>query len=321
MIDEHDQTEPQDVGQAAARGEPRDGFAAQVGAKRPATYSEMYRATYQGGSEPPAPPPTPSRGPFVVAVAVLVAIAVAGSALVALAVVPTGTLPVAGNPTIPPAGLATSGPSAASPTPSPTVDPGVAVHAKFWALISDKQASYHMTATGKSTLDKKTLATYKESLDIVADEYSGWIDSNSSPKATIARKDGVVWVKIPGKKRVGRVTGERYFRLTPFLYFDLPGWIDYVKPVTANGRHLHLLRSNKFYRPDIARMLDFQKFLIVPDKMVLDLYVTDNGVPVSATFTADVSFRDTTGRHAFHGRTSFTFSKFGSKLVIRVPKR
>jgi hypothetical protein len=321
MIDEHDETEPHNLAGSAPRGEPGDGIAAQVGAKRPAASPGTYRATYPGGSEPPPPPPTPSRGPFFVAVAALVAIAVAGSALVALAVVPTGTLPGANNPTVPPPGLATSSPSAASPSPSPTIDPGVAVQARFWALISDKQASYHMNATGKSTLDKKTLASYKESLDIVGDEYSGWIDGSASPKGTIARKDGVVWVKIPGKKRVGRVTSERYFRLTPFLYLDLPGWIDYVKPVAVSGRHLHLLRSNRFYRPDIARMLDFQKFLIVPDKMVLDLYVTDDGVPVSATFTADVNFRDTSGRHAFHGRTSFTFSKFGAKLVIRVPKR
>ena len=68
----------------------------------------------------------------------------------------------------------------------------------------------------------------------------------------------------------------------------MAAWLDYVGPVTVNGRHLQLLRSNKYYRPDIARMLDFAKFLVVPDKMVLDVYVTDAGVPVSAVFTADV---------------------------------
>ena len=178
-----------------------------------------------------------------------------------------------------------------------------------------------MTASGKSVIDKKTFETFKESIDVVGDDYSGWINSSITPKAQIARKDGVIWVKLPGKARVGRQTSERYFRLTPFLYLEMAAWLDYVKPVTVNGRHLHLLRSNKYYRPDIARMLDFSKFLVVPDKMVLDVYVTDEGVPVSAVFTAAVVVGHGSNRQDFHGRTSFTFTKFGAKLPIRVPKR
>ena len=68
-------------------------------------------------------------------------------------------------------------------------------------------------------------------------------------------------------------------------------------------------------------MLDFSKFLVVPDKMVLDVYVTDAGVPVSAVFTADVDVGYGAGRQIFHGRTSFGFTKFGLKLKITVPAR
>jgi hypothetical protein len=109
--------------------------------------------------------------------------------------------------------------------------------------------------------------------------------------------------------------------MTPFLYLDLVAEIDYVKPVTVNGRRLHLLRTNKYYRPDIARLLDLARFNVVPDRMSLDLYVTDAGVPVKGTFTVAVSGSDQIGRrHKFSAQTDFTFSQFGAKLAIRVPK-
>jgi hypothetical protein len=288
----------------------------------PTSYAEKYRGTPRGRPEPPPPAPTSSGGPPWLIIAGLAVIAVAVAGLVVLATTSPGSLPGQAAATTPaPGGSGTGISSVASPTPSPTLDPGKVVAARFWTLISDPKASYHMAASGRSVINKKTFETFKESIDVVGDTYSGWIDSSVSPKAKIARKDGVIWVKVPGKARVGRQTSERYFRLTPFLYLEMAAWLDYVKPVTVNGRHLHLLRSNKYYRPDIARMLDFSKFLVVPDKMVLDVYVTDDGVPVSAVFTADVVVGHGTNRQDFHGRTAFTFTKFGAKLKITVPKR
>ena len=288
----------------------------------PTSYAEKYRGTPWGRPEPPPPTPTSSGGPPWLIIIGLAVIAVAVAGLLAFAASSPGSLPRQAAATTPAGGGSGTGPlSVASPTPTPTPDPGAAVAAKFWKLVSDPKASYRMTASGKSVINKKTFETFKESIDVVGDTYSGWIDSSISPKSKIARKDGVIWVKIPGKARVGRQTSERYYRLTPFLYLEMAAWLDYVKPVTVNGRHLHLLRSNKYYRPDIARMLDFSKFLVVPDKMVLDVYVTDEGVPVSAVFTADVDVGYGAGRQIFHGRTSFTFTKFGSKLKITVPKR
>ena len=291
-------------------------------AEPPTSYAEKYRGTPWGRPEPPPPPPTTSGGPPWLLIAGVAGIALAVVGLLALALSqPGGTAGGAAATGSPPAGAVGSGPAAASPTPTPTADPGVVVAAKFWKLVSDPKASYHMTASGRSVINKKTFETFKEAIDVVGDEYSGWIDSSITPKAKIARKDGVIWVKLPGKARVGRQTSERYFRLTPFMYLEMAAWVDYVKPVTIGGRHLHLLRSNKYYRPDIARMLDFSKFLVVPDKMVLDLYVTDEGVPVSGVFTADVVVGYGRNRQDFHGKTSFTFTKFGAKLPIVVPKR
>jgi hypothetical protein len=286
---------------------------------RPMSYAEKYRGTEWGRPEPPPPPSSPRRGRRVVAIVAVVAIAAAGVGIAALALSPSP--PGATHPSAPlSAGGASGGPTP-SPTPSPTADPGKAVLDRFWAIVGAKDLSYHMTAKGKSVFDKKTIETYKESIDVVGDEYSGWIDSSVTPKSAIARRDGVVWVKMPGKPRVGRQTTERYFRLTPFMYIHMPAWIDYVRPVTVDGRHLHLLRTNGFYRPDIARLLDFQRFPVVPDEMTLDLYVTDEGVPVSAAFTADAIFGDSTRQRVFHGRSDFVFSKVGAKLKITVPKR
>ncbi len=290
-------------------------------AAKPTSYAEKYRGTEWGRPEPPsaAPPPSTGRPWLIIGSVVLIGVAAAG--LIGLAVSsPPGPAPALRSPG--PSAVGSSGDSSiASPSPSPTPDPGKLVLAKFWTLVSAPDVSYHMTAKGKSVLDKKTIESYTESIDVVGDAYSGWIDSNVSPKSLIARQNGIVWVKVPGKPRVGRQTSERYFRLTPFLYVNMAAWVDYVRPVIVTGRRLHLLRSNAFYRPDIARMLDFSKFLVEPDTMVLDLYVTDAGVPVSAVFTADVELRDSTGNHVFHGRSDFAFSKVGAKLTIRIPSR
>jgi hypothetical protein len=101
----------------------------------------------------------------------------------------------------------------------------------------------------------------------------------------------------------------------------MPAWLDYVKPVTVGGRHLHLLRSNRYYQPDIARMIDLLKFQWDPDSMALDLYVTDDGVPVSANFAVAVDVTDSGAVHPIRGRADFAFSKVGDKLKIVVPKR
>lgn len=288
--------------------------------ERQQSYAEKYAGTPWGRPTPSAapPPPPPSRAPLAFALVAVVAIVVAGVGLVALALSPGQAGGLKPSSTF--HDTSTLAPGIATPAPPTPADPGVAVKDKFWALVSDPNASYHMTASGRSTVDGKLFESFKQSIDVVGDEYSGWIDSNVSPKGKIARKDGVVWVKVPGKARVGRQTSERYYRLTPFLYLGLEAWIDYVKPVTVGGRHLHLLRTNSFYRPDIARMLDLGKFPVVPDKMNLDVLVTDAGVPVSAVFTADVTVGNAT-QQRFHGKTTFAFSKFGDKLRISVPKR
>jgi hypothetical protein len=301
---------------------------------RPMSYGEKYRGTPWGRPEPPPPPPTPSRGPRVVAIVAVVAIAVAGVGLVALATAPSRSGPGPnGTPTSPAADRPSSLSPAASPTPTPTADPGQAVLARFWTLVSAPEATYQMTVKGRTTLDRKTYETFSDTFVVVGDDYSGTVRSDGPGpllagvqpseirSATVARKDGVVYLKEAGKHRTARRSSDRSDRWTPFLYLQLPAWIDYLKPVTVNGRHLHLLRTNTFYRPDIARMLQVRRFNGVPDTMTLDVWVTEAGVPVSATFTEHLVAYDEAGkRHVFDGRTDFVFSRFGAKLAVRVPK-
>ena len=214
----------------------------------------------------------------------------------------------------------TLAPGIATPAPPTPADPGVAVKDKFWALVSDPNCQLPHDRE-RQVDDQREAVRVVQAVDRRRRRRILGLDRQQRvAEGKIARKDGVVWVKVPGRARVGRQTSERYYRLTPFLYIGLAAWIDYVKPVTVGGRHLHLLRTNSFYRPDIARMLDLGKFRVVPDKMNLDVLVTDAGVPVSAVFTADVTVGNAT-QQRFHGKTTFAFSKFGDKLRISVPKR
>jgi hypothetical protein len=305
------------------------------GGDAPMSYSEKYRGTPWGRPEPSAPPPPRSRRPFAIAIVAVIVMAVAGVGIVALATTPT--LPGPGpkpSPTLPVAERSASPLPVGSPTPTPTTDPGKAVLARFWTLVSSPDASYRMTVKGRTTFDKKTYETFSDVFVVVGDDYSGTVHSNGPGpllagiqpsqihSATVARKNGVMYLKETGKTRTSRRSSDRSDRWTPFLYLQLEGWIDYLKPVSVGGRQLHLLRTNTFYRPDLSRMLQVRRFDGVPDTMTLDVRVTEAGVPVSATFTEHVVAYDNAGkRHVFDGRTDFAFTKFGAKLTVTIPRR
>ncbi len=283
----------------------------------PMSYAEKYRGTEFGRPEPPPPPPPRSRGPLMAAVVAVVAIGAAAIGIGALALSPS--VPVANLGSLPSTGAGAVDEPTAAPTPSPTPDPGKAVLAKVWAVVNAPDLSYHMTAHGTSKFDRRKKVAVTESVDVVGDEFSGTYKIPAGT-ARVARKDGVFWAKGKGP-RFGFQISTRGLRLTPFLCIQMPAWLDYVKPVTVDGRHLHLLRSNRFYRPDIPRMGLLVRFPYEPDRMTLDLYVTDAGVPVSATFVVDLTGTDSAGRHTFHDRVDYTFSKVGGKFRIVVPKR
>lgn len=303
------------------------------GGGQPQSYAEKYRGTPYGRPEIPPPPPKGSRTPLVVALVAVSAIIAAGAGIVFLATSPGTSSLIPG-----PAGQATSTPGGTTAprptaTPTPSADPGAAVLAGFWARVSAPDLSYRLTITGKTTLDRKTFESFTESYAVVGDEYSGTIRSHNRgvlllgiqpsriASASVARKGGIVYLKEAGKHRTARRSNDRSDRLTPFMYLQLPGWIDYVGPVSVKGRHLHLLRTNSFYRPDIARLLDLSKFEGIPDSMTLDVLVTTDGIPVSATFTEHLVGNDQFGKsHVFNGRADFVFSKVGAELTIAVPR-
>lgn len=292
--------------------------------ERPMSYAEKYRGTEWGRPESPTPPAAPpgSKMPLIVALVVAVAIVGAGIGLVALTSSPASA-PGQPGASAPGGAGAGAGPSLAARTApaSPSVDPGIAIVAKFWTLVSAPDLSYHMTVSGKSKLGKERW-TFRESLDVVGDEYAGSFTSSLEGTRKIARKDGGYWYKKSGKTAVGVRTNDRHLRRTPFMDLQLAAWLDYVKPVSIGGRHLHLLRSNAFYRPDYARLLGLPKFPFEPNRAELDLYVSDDGVPVSAEFTLFAHGRGATPGTTvnLNSTTSFTFARFGATFKIRVPK-
>jgi len=300
----------------------------------PTSYAEKYRGTEWGRPEPPPPPPRRSRGPFAAAVVAVVAIGVAAVGIGALALSPSKPVANLGAALSPGSGTGSVDRPTPSATPSPTTDPGAVVKAKFWATVSPVDLSYRMTGQGKTILDRKTYQTFAEKFTVVGDDYSGTlkgtpkgphlmgIEPSQIRSAVVARKGGMVYLKEKGSSRTAYRSSARADRLAPFMYIDLAGAIDYVKPVTIDGRHLHLLRTNRFFRPDIARLLDMGQFAGVPDSMGLDLYVTDDGLPVSGVFTMDVRYHDQFGgAHHLAGRSTYAFTDFGGPLKVVVPKR
>jgi hypothetical protein len=89
--------------------------------------------------------------------------------------------------------------------------------------------------------------------------------------------------------------------------------------MTKRGRTLHRLVATESYKPNIARMLELSRFDTRPDSLEFELVVTDEGVPVSATFRCVVQQGGMGGEPGFVGTAEYEFDDFGAAYRIRAP--
>jgi hypothetical protein len=93
----------------------------------------------------------------------------------------------------------------------------------------------------------------------------------------------------------------------------------YDASLVDGGATLHRLVTTDFYAPSVERMLDVSLLPLRPDSRALELIVTDEGVPVRATFTCLLEGSLVDGIPRFEGTAEYEFSRFGEPVVIQTP--
>jgi hypothetical protein len=268
---------------------------------------ERFRGTeWETPATPPPAPPTRGRSPIVLIVAVLVL----GAGLVGALALLSG---------LGPGGTGDPGRPIRDPNITPRVPDSIRVLEAFWAVARDPELSYHLEGTGSSHAEGFD-ASFEVSLDVVGDDFTGTVNSiGGAGLADYVRFDGVVYVRPEGEEWGGLRTSDAIFRQVPFLGLAGRRELVYDARIVEGGVTHHRLVTTEFYAPSVERMLDVSVLPFRPDTRGLELIVTDDGVPVRATFTCTLEGSLIDGIPRFEGTAEYAFSKFGEPVVIQTP--
>ncbi|HEX9549781.1 MAG TPA: hypothetical protein VF971_01665 [Candidatus Limnocylindrales bacterium] len=271
----------------------------------PGSIIERFRGTEWESPPAAPPPPPPRRGGSVVVVVV---------AMLAIGVLVGGIIVIPGL-------LGAPAPTHvfANPDVTPRVPDSIRVLEAFWKLARDPDLSYHLEGSGSSHADGFD-ASFELTLDVIGDDFTGTVNTiGGSGLAEYIRFDGVIYVRPEGGEWAGLRTGDAIFRQVPFMGIGGRRELAYSDRLVEDGMILHRLDSTEFYKPSVERMLDVSLLPLRPDVRSIELIVTDEGVPVRATFTAVLEPSLIDGIPRFEGSADYLFSDFGQAVVIQTP--
>jgi hypothetical protein len=272
----------------------------------PGSIIERFRGTEWESPAPPPPPQPRQRGGALIVL--LVAIVAIGSLVVGVVVVLPGLL---GEPA--PTHVV------ANPDITARVPDSIRVLDRFWAVARDPELSYHLEGTGSSHAEGFD-ASFELSLDVVGDDFTGTVNSiGGAGLAEYIRFDGVVYVRPEGEEWGGLRTSDAIFRQVPFMGLAGRRELVYDDSLVEGGVMLHRLVTTESYTPSVERMLDVSLLPFRPDTRSLELIVTDDGVPVRATFSCILEGSLVDGIPRFEGTAEYVFSDFGEAVVIQTP--
>ncbi len=271
----------------------------------PGSIIERFRGTPWESPPPPEPPRPPARGPSLIVVAVAI-LGLGGLA---------GVFALASRPAEPPG----DGTFLRPPDVTPRVPDSIRILDRFWSIVRDPEVSYHLDGTGSSSAPNFE-ELFVLSLDVVGDDYTGTVDTiGGSGQGELIRLDGVMYVRPAGQEWTAARTSDAGLRQDPFMGLAGKRELEYGARLVEDGAIVHRLLSTKAYAPSVARMLDLGSFGMHPDTRTLELIVTDDGVPLRATFACVVNGDLADGTPHFEGTAEYAFSAFGEPVVIATP--
>lgn len=277
--------------------------------------TRSYTERYAPPPPPPTAPPPPSGSSdsrwfiAVIGVGLLVA------AIAAAVILRSGpTAPGVSNHTV-------------EPTPTPSLGPARTPDAddlalqRFWALIEDPKLSYHVETKAGGSYGTDAY-TFSESLDVSGDDWGGRERAHGLGVAgitDIVALDTEVWIKFPDGWHKN-IEHDPYFRSRPFLGIDSQRALAISAEVVKDGQTFYDLKSTTNYQPYPGRLIGFVAMGVQVDTLELDILVTADGVPVSATVHILAGGLSPTGKPEIDAKATRTFTKVGATFTIKAPK-
>ena len=289
----------------AAPPEPGEGF-----------FVDKYAATPYVAPVPPRPEPAPRSGPSL--------LVGAGVAFVVVALVFSALVYVNAFGSSPAATRQAVVARTPAPTPPPTLPASIT---RTLAQFADPKFSAHININTRATVSGRITFTNQgyslfSSLDAIVEA------GNEAGTLTIAGvATGFTLINNELSLR-SQATGRYapassvapYYLLLPLFDLTDPKMLQYAGATTdATGQTLNHLVSTSWWTPDQSKLavLDVVTLPEKIEKYSLDLYVTPDGTPVSATFTAWTDA--TSGEHLVQIITTYNFSSVGTAGPIIAP--
>ncbi len=256
-----------------------------------------------------APPPPPVGAPLRPGSPNRRSLVIAAFAVVVLAIGATVAILVLRPVTLPP-------PPAASlrASPSPGGGAGDSVRLAFADRVLADDLNYRMSASGEVTSKGATIH-WTGAWEIAGRNYHVKTTGAGATEALIVGDK--VWTRS-GKARYALAASSplKGRRWVPFLDVKAIRSLDYAGTADRDGTTYQVLRSNSSYDPDDAKLLGVPSVSGASAERQLEILVTEDGVPVAATFTYTAG----SGTSKTTGTTTFTFSAVGTKNAIAAPK-
>jgi hypothetical protein len=131
---------------------------------------------------------------------------------------------------------------------------------------------------------------------------------------------GIVFVKVSPTARwstAASIAG--YLVIDPTFGLSKPAMLQLVGEETQDGQLVNHFHTTSSWAPDVARiaMIDTSGFLFKPDVVVLNLWTSQDGIPMKAVFSATNTA--TNGTKLLDIETTYTFTNVGVPLKIEVP--
>ncbi|MFN2484343.1 MAG: hypothetical protein ABR509_05325 [Candidatus Limnocylindria bacterium] len=204
--------------------------------------------------------------------------------------------------------------------------PGSEIVRSFVALAARPDVSFHVDFTGTVSVgdgqgdDPQQLSFVEATLDVAANDWSGFVDASSvreTVAADVIYKNGVAWARPPGALEWQGTAFQPTQPMNPFVQLEGPEEVDYQGTSVIDGQVLHHLHIAKWLGGDLATV--FEGLEVTSTDTSFDVYTTDGGVPVYANLTQTLHAEIEGQPATIQTPAEYRFSNWGSHMLIEAP--
>ncbi len=192
-----------------------------------------------------------------------------------------------------------------------------------YGFVDDRGINAHITVDTTVALNAAvqgkpmTITTHFDGRLSMGNE-SGIVKTNGVSQE-ISLVDGNFFSRPPAGKWAMVAAPPLYLEVSPIFSLAGSGDLTSLGATIFEGKTSNHIQSTALWIPDLSRvaMTDLSVLPIKPNQLLLDLWVTDLGIPISATISATNT--DASGTKLLDVEISYTFSDVGTPTTISAP--